>query len=281
MPAPTVPWELCLNPAPRYYTTDKGVEASASFIINWADAETFYDEVLGTRTGTVTNGVATTLPWAFPPAPRIYCQSCDISPITIAGSPGPGANSGLGAGEFFDKAKANLVFGVHKLGDTVNPDEDDPDGQMQFDPANPITYCYQDMDWSCYSEQLEHGSYVWEGEPNITGFRLTKKTSVATLILRFPLVPFLPAGRIREYMDCVNTHTALGCLPGTLLFEGAATSLQLTSVGRRAKSVTLKFKYRKRPWNVAIRANGSEGTPINASTGAKLYEQKDLRLLFW
>jgi len=280
MAAPRCEYKLMLEPKQRLYTTPTGVEATASYRIRWADAFDFYNDVMGLRTSSTIGGaIVSSAPWGWPADPRLYAIDCSIEPLSISGSPSAGPKQGLYAGEFFEFARADVVFGVGQAGDSGT--DGDPIKPMQFDPENPITWCYQDTDHRSESIQTPDGTFLWEDDNKPLPFRVQRKNSVIEMVLKFPRVPYLPFDLIDSHNDCVNAYPVLKCPVGTLLFLGAQTQSEITAMGGRSKGVTMRFAKRKRPWNELLKSS-SWVRPYYTEGGVRkyLYDEKDLRNLF-
>lgn len=289
MPTPTVPYSLMVNPPPTLASGDHGPTVTANFKIAWSDAFSFYDSILGYRTGSSYGGPTTiSEPWRWPPNPKLIAMSCKITPITIPKNPTPGTNQGLAAGEFFSDAKAEVVFGTAgpSGGGAGNYSEiDDPMSFMQFDPGNPITLCTCDVDYSVQFENYDGGFFRWS---NIDGgseagkdvpFRVGKRLVRAKLLAYFPQVPYLPWQKIKPYLGCVNWQSVFGAGVGQVMFDGFATKNEVTSAGVRNKGVTLAFQYSSRDWNKFMQKSGNVATVVDW-LNKPVYEYKDLREIF-
>lgn len=282
MPAPSVPYEIVTRPPPQIRDTDNGPEVAVTAIIKWADAFTFYNDVKGSRSQPIGIGDLNLgfLNWRYPGDSRLLCTKCDITPFSIPESETPtaGDNKGIVPGEFFLDARANLLFALPKF----DSSDEQPSEQLQFDPENPITFCTCDMDFESETAQYETGTLVWyDNQTETVPFKASKKTNLIKLVLTFPKIPFLPFRTLTPFVDTVNKYRVLGCEPGTLLFNGAATKANYTNLGIRDKSCKLSFTWRRIPWAYRYKRNGTLGRPVLKSDTSKfLVDETDHRLIF-
>lgn len=272
----TVDWELMTESPPMINTNQQGTEATCQFKIYWADAFTFHREVMGTYR-TLENGIVVIgNPLRYPGNPRLAAIECSITPLGWDERPRPrGSYKGLLPGEYWQYAKATVKFGVP---DFISID-DDPQGYMQFDPANPITWCTQDLD-SSVEYRSSNMKYRWESDDKPVPFQIPNKSTVVELTLKFPRVAQIPFAKLIEFIDCVNSHPVFGCEPGTVVFLGPATSQSSTSLGIRDKTVVLKFKYSSLKWNEFERKDGLIDKPLRPTSADGVYFEEDLRRIF-
>lgn len=281
MPEPTVNWCVDSKRPPRLSSTENGPQLQANFVIAWADAFKFYNEVIGLGTVVGIGAPGASGPWRYPPEPRMVAISCEIEPFSLppGGPPDPGASKGLAAGEYWGKASASVTFGIPAAA-VQDSSVDDPANQMQFDPANPITMCTQEVEVSNEFITLPEGTYKYKGTEVSVGSSVGRRLVNAVLTLKFPRVPYIPWGHLRSFLGTINSDAVLGCQRGTLLFEGFSTTQTAQSDGTRDKTLTLKFHYRAASWNTVLRPDTGYFTEIRDRAGNPPYPEDDHRRIF-
>src|SRR4051812_48563613 len=85
-------------------------KAIVTYLCNWSDAFTLYNELLGFPTASIIGPITFASAHQFPPSPQMYASRARIEPIG-AGEP-IGTSLGLSPGEFFRYAKVTCEYEV-------------------------------------------------------------------------------------------------------------------------------------------------------------------------
>lgn len=229
MGAPTVLYKVYSKGYTISGDVRSGYSASVSYFMLWADAFQFADDIFGKTHATTIGPITWQLPYKFPvtKAP-LYAQRFNIEPMGLDKGGNPiTLNKGLAPGEYWTHALVNVEFGTPTY---IQQFQDDPQGQNQLDPANPITMCEQSVNLAGKMQTHKGGSYVYfDGKPVVGDVGIP--TSESRLTLTFPRIPYLPWGLIRPYMNKINDVPILGCDRGTLLLTGMGTKVVQTNEG--------------------------------------------------
>ena len=259
------------------------IRATVPYRVNWSDAFTFYDQVMGYPTSPTQGAtIVQNAPHRFPAtvAP-IYASRAQISPIgapAATSSASTPANKGLSPGEHFTKAIVTVVY--EPLPFDVDPSQDDPAGVNQLDPANPITYCEQEVDAGGKMTTIKGSGYEFDdGTPVTSDF--AKVDVESKIVLTFPRIPYLPWQKVQPYIGKVNSLAMLGCAAGTLLLENAKIKFSATSQGRKGTSYQLIFLFQPEDWNKLPKPNGTLAlVRKKGATSTRIYGTADFRAIF-
>lgn len=276
----TVPYKVLARGYELTGGRDKPLRATVPYLLKWADAFTFFDQVLGYASSTIQGGVIIrSAGHQFPPAPRLFAEDCEIEPCGAGGDAITPTHQGLKPGEFFTHAKATVTY-------TVPSYPQESDRLNQLDPDNPITYCEQSVEIGGRFETQKAGAYEFEVLPGgvlhepVRG-DFAKIATESQLVLTFPFVPYLPWRKIKPYIGSLNDAPTLGSDVGNLLFLGTSIKANNTSVGIQGQSVQLKFADQDYDWNMLPRANGLlDLVRKKGDSSQRIYPYKDLRELF-
>lgn len=271
MPAPTVPWKLVPDSLTIDGDRDSGYRATATFKVDWSDAFTFVDTIMGQTSGTTELPPTWSDPWQFPNSgnAKLYARSFRIKPQGEA-SKSLGTNKGLIPGEYFGECFIDVTFETWK---TQNP---------QFDPANPITYCEQSVRSAAKMVTRKASGYEFvDGSPVKGDF--AAPVTESTLVLTFPRVPFLPWQLVQPYIGKLNSVAIFNCDIGSLLFEGTSVKYVQQANGEVGTQAELNFAYNHlgRDWNFIEKPDGSyakvrqKGNPT-----VGVFEYADFRDIF-
>jgi hypothetical protein len=86
---------------------------------------------------------------------------------------------------------------------------------------------------------------------------------------------FVPTGLILDMTNKINQYPFYGCLPDTVLFEGATGRTEYTNLGEQVWRMRLRFIHRPEGWNYAWRQDtGAWDVPMPLR-----YAERDLNLL--
>jgi hypothetical protein len=281
MPAPTVPYKLLTEGLQIGGATGRGYEAQANFLVEWADAFTFADDIMGATSGGLTLPPDWEPPWRFPNtgSARLYAQSFTISPCGADGQPEP-PNKGLLPGEFFTHAKIAVRFGTPEM---VQQTTDDPGGVMQLDPSNPITVCEQSVEMSGKMVTRKGSGYKYESDDTPVKGDFAVPETEARIVLTFPRVPRLPWKQVRPYLGKTNRTAIFDCEAHSLLLEGVGIQYAQASDGTLATRAQLSFAYNHdgRDWNALPRPDGTYDIVYRAGDPSKgIFDDAEFREMF-
>lgn len=253
----------------------KGIDQGGPFvdviyrIANYADVDGFINALMGfaTSSGPLTGiTVNKSSPHQYQLSPNLYCQSAVMieglgEPI-LTDSAFPNYNGGALIQAEYRAAKFD--FGPLNYNSQNN----------QIDPATPLTYCTQELDFSTEVFTLEENS--------VGPFPAKIRIPITILSLTFHQVPYIPMTAVRAMRGRVNSSTFLGSASGLVLFKGAQTSRKFNEDGTIVQEVKMTFEERDSayPWNSGPRAdNPYSWVPCVDSNGAKPYQVGNLNTL--
>ena len=152
---------------------------------------------------------------------------------------------------------------------------DDPYGNNQLDPTNPILWCSQEIDFEDEVYVLEKNQLVWESDLTPSQIPVKITVNITTMNLTFYQLPYLPITTIRSVRNCVNTVAVLGVAIGKLWFKGCRTQRDLNTDGTMMQTLHMQFKERDIEWNKFIRLDGTWDYLKNPG-GARVLPAADL-----
>jgi hypothetical protein len=237
MGSPSVPYSMMADGF-KITSGTNGFRAQASFLLEWQNAFTFHDEIMG-YAGAVTVGPVTyNEPWRFPGSPaRMYASSCEITPIGFDGQPLP-PTLGMAPGEFWTHVRLDVTWETPPYPQNA---ADDPNNTNQLDPSNPIYNCEQSVRIGARTENRPKSAYQFASTTTEPADDVTVYRPEAKLVLHYPSVPFLAWKKYHPHVGKVNDATFLDCARGSLLFEGADIQNAPGARGTLGKSLTLEF----------------------------------------
>lgn len=280
MGVPTVAYKVL----PDGYTVTgdqrSGYKATVNYLMAWADAFTFADDIFGSARANIVGPITWVYPYRFPVAnANLYASRFSIKPCGASGNAIP--NLGLKPGEYFTHAKVMVEFETPQA--TMSGSQDDPKNLHQLDPANPITMCEQSIKVAAKMETRKAGSYLFGAFTPVLGdFAVLVPES--HLVLTFPRVPYLPRKLIKPYIGTVNSAPILQAEKGELLLTGMDTRIVETSDGI-SQQVQLEFAEScLGDWNMIPNKAGvptlvykSGGTNVDTN---RIYAYKDFATIF-
>lgn len=286
MGTPTVPFDV-LARGYKLHGGQDGIRANVPFLVNWSDAFSFHDQVLGYPYAPVVGGpIVYTLPWLFPGAPnaRLYATECEIEPIGADGLP-LAANYGLAAGEFFSHAICNVTFQNRMW---AQQPEDDPGNLQQLDPDKPLYFVEQRVTGGGKMVSIKGGTnYLWSDDSKPVAGDQGVLVPECRITLTWPWIPYLPWQIVQPYIGSINLSAMCGCEAETLLLENFDTKNKPTTQGIMGQELTLEFAWQSYSWNkvpkqgtpvLVKRADGStdtDGQPL------RIYKRRELTDLFF
>lgn len=278
---PTVPFKVMPEGYQVTGDMESGYTATVKYLMEWQYAFTFVDQIFARAKAATVGPITYYMPYRFPPAvANLYASAFTLTPCGASGAPIT-SYGGLAPGEYFTHATVAVTFKT--LPASQNALADDPNGQQQLDPANPITMCEQSVKMISKMETRKAGSFYYSttGKPVATDFSVIAPE--CKLVLTFPNVPYLPWHLVKPYVGTVNDVTILDCLRGTLLLEGMDTKCIQTSQGM-SQAVQLEFS--ENPFGDWNKLPLPDGTPdlvfrSGSNTDAnRIYLYKDFRTIF-
>lgn len=282
MGAPTVDYEMI---ADGYKITSgpNGFRAQASFVVAWALAFQFHDEIMGYATAAAVGPLTYNTPWQFPGSStaRLYASSCEITPFALAnGASAIGASLGMAPGEYWSHVRFDVTFETPTFAQSA---ADDPGNQNQLDPAAPIYNCEQSIHVGSRSEDRPKDAYQFPGgiTPKKPKKDVTIYTGETNITLRWPFVPFVPWKRYRPFVNAVNSTAFLDCGVGELLFQGVQIEPASGPQGTLGKSVTVQLLVNEHDWNKFTHPDTGVPSLIETTGGVKPYAYIEFRQLLF
>lgn len=274
MPEPTVDWRYIFDNPVEVNGGGGSLTATAAFEVNWDDRNQFVNEALGLPTGS-TGWPLPQIPWdcPFQPDSGLLATSFRIQPHTVRQSVAADDNTVAG---HFEKAWITLGFERPRYDYATGTE------QNQIDPANPILFCEQSIDYRSKTIVLKQFELEFDGAP--TGVVPTEPfyafTDEADYVLRFPFVPYIPWDYIEPYMEKVNDRWLFGRDVGTIKLSSASTHQETYSDGTNRTSLELRLSYRSIGWNVQRASNGNIYDVRIKGTGVPIYHPANLAAIW-
>lgn len=243
MGAPTVSYGLSPDGF-EVLSDENGYRATGSYIMLWADAFTFHDQIMG---------ITSAGRWQFPgsSASSLYTDSVRIVPIALDGSgnalPITGA-LGMIPGEFWTWARVDVTF---KTPTSSQSSSDDTAGSNHFDPAAPIYGWEQTVRIGTRAETVDAEKITFDSatttHPSKDSATIYK--SDMHLTLHCPYTPSVPWGKYKLFTNTVNLSAIYGCAIGELLFIGADIQPAQGPSGKPGRSITIDLAVSDGDWN--------------------------------
>jgi hypothetical protein len=242
-------------------------------IDSYDDSDDFCNALMGfgTSTGpisgiTVTKGV----PHAYPLSTNLFCHSATV--VDGLGKPVLNAD-GLpdwdgGALIQAEYRPAPMDFAGENL-------------YHQIDPATPVAWCTQELDFSTTTFTLTDSQMKYTSGPNtgkvVKGVYVKFEVPITIMTFTFHKLPYMPMIAVRALRGRVNSGPFLGSPAETVLFKGAKTTREWNADGSVVQRVVLTFEERdaRFPWNSLPSDDDPTFYPVS-SAGTKLYPTADL-----
>ena len=249
-----------------------GIRATIPFIMDWTLAGTFIGQLIPASSGTP-GSIIWNPPFAITYAlgariVPLYAQSFSCRPIGYRGTPATGG--GLGFGDYFSDAMITVGFESTTMVQ-AGTSTDDPSGNNQLDPTNPITACEQSIQSTGKVETGPGGKWtyqsalLWSGKP-VEGDVYTIRPEVR-ILCKFPRIPFLPWQLLQPYIGKINKTAILNCVKGSLLLEGAPTVITPNMDGSISQSLGLAFAFSPDPTGATIKGMDWNSQPFPDGSG--------------
>lgn len=265
---------------------DKGEFETRTYLVAWDDRIAFIRDMKGTskQSGGPGGKWITTVPFASPGNPYLYVNSITWVPH---GSPVIPSNP---ARYSHCKITVNFRPPVFDFGpvDILNSLTQDSDENQL------LQLCSQEIEYGRQAISIPNTTMKFLSDGRQISSALGRSISLQVMTLTYHRFPLLPVGYLRDYQDCVNDATFLGCPRGTVLFEAASNRRESSVGGPTTQMLKMVYKYRQYDWNMRARPDGPEWDYIvkssyttgGATTGTTynnsvIYKYKDFRKLLW
>lgn len=268
MSAPTVAYKQLNSPSPRISATPQGLTAVVRFRVNWGDAFTFVNDVLG---------IYDAKPWTWPASPNMKAYLASIEPLGLRSditSQTKGEAYGSTPGEYYQYAFVDVTFGSQATLNLIPYDGQQPPAH-EFnpdsppDPEGPIEMSSFQVTYATEMIKMPNGSLKWapndaEGNAQNTAARKAPENGAAyyrvpTFSLSYTLhncIKIEPE-TIQDKVGKVNSTVLFDvCEKETLLLDGVQTSRREMSNGLVVLDVTLGYRWRSVGWNAAFADDG-------------------------
>lgn len=262
-----------------------GLKVTVPYLVAWPNVYNFVNAVItpiySTRVGLITYTLPYRLPTSIAATP-CYAQTFDVAACGVDGGPVSAPTYGLSGTESFFR-HAIVTVGFEQIPFTWDA-TDDPNGQAQLDPSNPITLCEQSVKFSGKMVTRKGINFVYASDTTPVVGDVAVPTMEAELVLKFPHVPYLPWQMLAPYVNKVNSTALLNCPAETLLLEAPDTTAKAVLNGTITaieQAVTLKFLYNPDGWNKLPRADGTLDTIHLAGDSTRgIFQATDFRTIF-
>ena len=264
MGAPSVAYKVSYTSPPRYSgSRANGLSAQVRYKVDWANAFTFVNDVLGAIDGS---------PWAFPASPNLKATEATINPIGVKSGGAGNGTTGSAPGEYFEKAHIDVTFNSQSQqvgGMDVSGSDTIP--ALQFDQTSPVEMSSFTIQYSPQMIRIPGGALKWATatatgaaqtvpstvkDPSLSGGEYIRKPSF-NLNITLHNCLYIDAGNFADKVGRVNESTMWGnCEPESVLLDGVSSTQRSLSNGIVILDVTLNYKWQKIGWNVAMSSNG-------------------------
>ncbi len=264
MGAPSVAYKVSYTSPPRYSgSRANGLSAQVRYKVDWANAFTFVNDVLGAIDGS---------PWAFPASPNLKATEATINPIGVKSGGAGNGTTGSAPGEYFEKAHIDVTFNSQSQqvgGMDVSGSDTIP--ALQFDQSSPVEMSSFNIQYSPQMIRIPGGALKWATatatgaaqsvpstvkDPSLSGGEYIRKPAF-NLNITLHNCLYIDAGNFADKVGRVNESTMWGnCEPESVLLDGVSSTQRSLSNGIVILDVTLNYKWQKIGWNVAMGSNG-------------------------
>jgi hypothetical protein len=284
MGAPSVAYKVSYTSPPRYSgSRANGLSAQVRYKVDWANAFTFVNDVLGAIDGS---------PWAFPASPNLKATEATINPIGVKSGGSGNGTTGSAPGEYFETAHIDVTFNSQSQqvgGMDVSGSDTIP--ALQFDQTSPVEMSSFTIQYSPQMIRIPNGGIEWDTlnangtaqtvpstikSPSNSGGEYLRKPAF-NLNMTLHNCLYVNASNFKDKIGCINNAKMFGdCDIETVLFDGVSTTQRSLSNGIVILDVTLNYKWQKVGWNTAM---GSDGNiyHIMTKTGLSVYQKADIK----
>jgi hypothetical protein len=264
MGAPSVAYKVSYTSPPRYSgSRANGLSAQVRYKVDWANAFTFVNDVLGAIDGS---------PWAFPASPNLKATEATINPIGVKSGGAGNGTTGSAPGEYFEKAHIDVTFNSQSQqvgGMDVSGSDTIP--ALQFDQTSPVEMSSFTIQYSPQMIRIPGGALKWANQkangttqtvpntvkdPSLSGGEYIRKPAF-NLNITLHNCLYIQASNFAEKVGLVNISTMWGnCEPESVLLDGISSTQRSLSNGIVILDVTLNYKWQKIGWNVVMGSDG-------------------------
>lgn len=254
----------------------KGIDSGGPYVIahyyfdEFVDSNSVLDQLKGTVVK-IGEGTFRSLPHAHPQYPWLFCVAArclGVGEPRLNPSGYPDYKGGFAI-------EAEYRAGVGEAIPAPGGNESD----HQIDPAEPILWCTQDLDFGTEAVIIPHHSYYWAAAGGLADVPLKIEIPIVTMTLTYHRLPYLPMAKIRGKVGFVNDAPLLGCNAETILFPGAKTIRDVSSDGSITQKVQVVTKYKPTGWNRFLRKDALVWDELVDSAGNKPYKSTDLSVV--
>jgi hypothetical protein len=252
MGAPNVTYQMM----PETYSVSantQGLRASCQFLTEWSDAYTFVNQALG-----MPNGAA----WANPSSPNMFAVEATIRPVGLTSNlTSANGTFGLAPGQFFEKAKIELVFSTpdNNLGQYNRTDTEVDTTELMTSEVQigvqTVNVPVGSMEWHTTEAggAAQSVNLNTEGQPEKLTI-LIPTANVNVTVHGIKDNSWVAASRL---VGKTNNATLWGYSPETLLLTGVTTRKRVVASGLMTVDATLNYKWMSVGWNTKLSRNGS------------------------
>lgn len=241
-------------------------------IDSYDDSDEFCNALMGfgTSTGPIT-GITVTrgAPHAYPLSTNLYCHSATV--IDGLGRPVLNAD-GLPAWE-----GGALIQAEYR---PVPMDFSGAQSNHNIDPATPMTWCTQELDFSTQTFTLPNSKLKYTSGPlsgKETDVYVKFEIPITVMTLTFHKLPYLPMVIMRTLRGRVNNATFFGSPAECILFKGMKTSREFNTDGTVVQrvAITLEERDAAHKWNSLPTASDPTFYPVEGTGAVKMYRTAD------
>jgi len=273
------PWpDLSVNYAHAWTEISKGIDSGGGYYYvtyyiqdSWQDADTIINELLGyaSRVGQQSYQRS---PHQYPldPSGRSLCYEATCEGV---GNAVPNADG------YPVYSNGYFIHAKYRVPPIPMYPQNDPENLTGIDPATPLLFASQDVDFETDFILLEKSQYVFASDSKKCSVPVKIEVGVSVMDVTFYRVPWLPMSLFRTLRGQVNNAPFLGSATGCVLFKGARTHRDRLTDGTYVKQVQLILHDRTKPWNQVYRPDTLAWDTIQDSGGVKPYTAGNLSSL--
>lgn len=273
------PWPDLTDPYAHAWTEiHKGIDATGPyykvtyyFEETWATADQMVNQLLGyaKKAG---GSIYFQGPHQYPldPTGRSLCYQADVVGVgkPITNSDGyPAYDNGF------------FIDAVYRVPPVPMYAAQDPENLMGIDPATPLLWVSQELDFENDFILLEKSQYKLASDSSQSTVPVRIELGITTMVLTFHRVPYMPTSLIRSLRGQVNNGTFLGASTGCVLFKGCRTKMDWNTDGSYLKSVQCIFQERTQAWNKVFRPDTLAWDTLQDGSGNGPYVAGNLSTL--
>ena len=256
-------------------SNEQGAYARKPYLVAWSQRFEFIRQMAGSASQ---NGGASggnwirAVPYAYPDAPWIYAQGCEIKPA--------GAWVNNSSPISFNDCVVVVNFGPLTW-DAIPGDDPFNYASLSADPTEnqALQWATQEIDFGYELYPLPTSALKFSSD----NLKLTSPVSVRVPVISMSMTwhryPVMPLTRIANYVGKLNASTFLGRPAQTVFFEAPKTTREMMTDGTIVQKVMMPFRYRSIAWNRFLRPDKIQWDTVVDSTGASPYDTADFGAL--